>query len=562
MAPSSPTYNGIGTFSASIDTLTASFTAPGTYTAPGTTGDAFWDAKYAAALPAMPTDPNATPATTNAAYVSTTGNDSTGNGSRNSPFATISGAVGSITGGGQIIVLDGTYTDSGLAMAIANIPAGADTNNRTVVRAENRFGVRINFPTAFNFGQAAVDITGFVWVDGFLFACAGASGLGSGDYVALLGANARMTRCGCRNEYASAYGGIWAPSADTLVEDCFGFGSIRYGYAGGPGSLEIATENRTVARRVVIRTDYNDTAEPKADFSWYGNNSSNIAADASFQACISIDSERGYSGGSQDSYGSFYCPKNTQRIEFLSCMSIKKNAGNADMFLLEQTSQDHTVQDYVSVAPTLPSGFPPVLRPNGVEVTTGGYVKYNRVSIYEPPNTFIEDGWTGTTKTIGNSLFWSSNASTTFGTHGFTVSTCAFEPSSMAQGTGSVTNFTKPLYPVRTTDSPELNGTIGAQVLYSPGKFLSHWGETDYNTPQDGTNGQANEPLWPWPYEGYIKAFMSESWTTPGTANETPSTLNTTRGFCAPGNALDGNPLTLTRYIWELLGNAMPAGIY
>src|SRR5205085_1629742 len=60
------------------------------------------------------------------------------------------------------------------------------------------------------------------------------------------------------------------------------------------------------------------------------------------------------------------------------------------------------------------------------------------------------------------------------------------------------------------------------------------------------------EPLWPFPNEAVIKADMA-SYSGPGGAGA--------RGFTA-GNSLDGSPQTLTRYIWEYLGNQIPAEIY
>jgi hypothetical protein len=54
--------------------------------------------------------------------------------------------------------------------------------------------------------------------------------------------------------------------------------------------------------------------------------------------------------------------------------------------------------------------------------------------------------------------------------------------------------------------------------------------------------------LWPWPNEDRIKKEMCAT---------------TKRGFCADGKRLDGaNPVTLTSYVFEYLGHAIPGGLY
>ncbi len=61
----------------------------------------------------------------------------------------------------------------------------------------------------------------------------------------------------------------------------------------------------------------------------------------------------------------------------------------------------------------------------------------------------------------------------------------------------------------------------------------TRYGEAGYNT-------LTNTDLWPWSNEDRIKADMSAV---------------STRGFCASGQ-------TLTKYIWEYLGNTIPPEIY
>lgn len=82
---------------------------------------------------------------------------------------------------------------------------------------------------------------------------------------------------------------------------------------------------------------------------------------------------------------------------------------------------------------------------------------------------------------------------------------------------------------------------IGANIVYRYGADGSRYGESNYNS-------LTTTALWPWPNEARIKQEMC---------------ADTTRGFCSRGTRLDAvNPVTLTSYIWEQLGNPIPAGIY
>ena len=88
-------------------------------------------------------------------------------------------------------------------------------------------------------------------------------------------------------------------------------------------------------------------------------------------------------------------------------------------------------------------------------------------------------------------------------------------------------------------------GAIGAEVMFKTGATGSLYGEA-------GFDQKTSEPLWPFPNEAQIKADMA-AYNGPGAVGA--------RGFAA-GNSLDGTPQTLTKYVWEYLGNRIPADIY
>jgi hypothetical protein len=86
------------------------------------------------------------------------------------------------------------------------------------------------------------------------------------------------------------------------------------------------------------------------------------------------------------------------------------------------------------------------------------------------------------------------------------------------------------------------NGSdLGATVLNRYGKDGTRHGEAGFNT-------LTTTRLWPWPNEDRIKADLCAA---------------TTRGLCTTGRRLDGvNPVTLTSYVWEAVGQPMPADVY
>jgi parallel beta-helix repeat protein len=104
------------------------------------------------------------------------------------------------------------------------------------------------------------------------------------------------------------------------------------------------------------------------------------------------------------------------------------------------------------------------------------------------------------------------------------------------------------IYPTRIESSSNLDGLIngvelGARILYQYGATGSRFGEANYDT-------LSNISLWPWPNEARIKKEMCTD-------------VSITRGFCSTGTQLNGSSsVTLSSYIWEFLGTAIPASIY
>jgi hypothetical protein len=97
-------------------------------------------------------------------------------------------------------------------------------------------------------------------------------------------------------------------------------------------------------------------------------------------------------------------------------------------------------------------------------------------------------------------------------------------------------------------------GPTGATILWKIGVDHTLYGDPGWNTvrsPANGYGGTADQ-LWPWPNEALIKADMA-SYNGPGPVGA--------RGFCT-GTSKDGSAQSLTKYIWEYLGNQIPSSIY
>jgi hypothetical protein len=89
---------------------------------------------------------------------------------------------------------------------------------------------------------------------------------------------------------------------------------------------------------------------------------------------------------------------------------------------------------------------------------------------------------------------------------------------------------------------------VGANVVNMRGKSGTLWGETGYDTDYPSVS------MWPFPHEDLIKTQM-QTYNLHGVSGN--------RGFASStATSLDGSSQTLTKYIWEYLGNQIPAGIY
>lgn len=468
-----------------------------------------------------------------AKWVATTGSDSNAC-TEAAPCLTISYGISQLSSGGTLAVKDGIY--EGIAnlinVNVQAIPSGSE-GNYTTIRAENPMEVRItNGSDDINYVQNIVRVTGsYIKVDGFILEIVNDT---TPPAVAQIeGTHNKITRSIIRREGEADDYSTWITLGGSynLAEDVAGVGSARYGFYTGSSSAAI-TNN--IFRRAVGRVDYTESGQPKAVFAMYGNNSGTGAEYHLFQNCIAIDSQRGPQSP-QETYGGFYFPKNAKDVTIQGSIALNNDVAYAGFFLKELQGQNIKIEHSVSWGNYNSTGGAYGLRFG----SSNGPLDVDYVTVGDHPTAFYNNS-TGA-QNLTNSLIYydTSEANNDVWT---------------TKTNNSIQNYvaSSPSIPFTSFLSPPDN-TQGADITKRYGADGSLWGETGYDQRTD-------VDLWPWPYEDKIKEVFSEVNNAP--SGVTPSTNDTTRGFTEPGNDAFGQPLTLTRYIWQFMGNEIPAGIY
>jgi len=446
----------------------------------------------------------------------------------------------------------------------------------TTVMAEQDFGVLIDGTNFADWSDGLkMDGKSYITVRGIRFKCK-QSNLTNQPIDILNSNHIKIIRCG------ASYG----PTADNaasvnlgpacaycLVEECYAYGGARYQFL-------IYQSDHNVIRRSVGRCDYWTGTLQCANFCNYDSYMN------AFQNDIAVDSNYANLGGSS-LYGGWYFENkpqysvpayNTDDTCYLDgniLINIQSAIYGAG--LLDRVTGLHEIKNLVILKSNAgynscyPSAGTPTVSST---VTALNWTTYSITGSYASQDgyggggvSFGNDPLTGNkiTCTIKNSVLMNcaafgladtltssyncfyGNGAPTGASYGYTAP---------AIGTGSIT-ATNPLtsgvkYPCRTEAGSALATTgqggtpMGAQVMYKIGVSGTLFGETGWNV----TTG---DRLWPFPNETQIKSDMA-SYTGSGGAG--------TRGFCAAGNGLSGKPITLTSYIWEAMGSAVPADIY
>ncbi|MBI4846007.1 MAG: fibronectin type III domain-containing protein [Candidatus Omnitrophica bacterium] len=341
----------------------------------------------------------------------------------------------------------------------------------------------------------------------------------------------RLRKIGIKNGVhpEAEYGGAISASGNEycLFEDIFICGMMRYGINVGGGSSNCDN----ILRRVVARWEYCTTAQPRAAITVYGGSQGTPPCEnILLQNCIVID---GNSASGSTFTGGFSVPHETSNVHRYGCISLN-NGGYGFHSSEDELSHDNTNTHCV----VWDSG-------NGMwwrHLASGTSGAYNC--------TFEDTGPAGSSDAGRGSIYECEAKDNVF------INCNAANMTASGNVTSNRGDFT---YIIRSPIAGK-----GATIEKKMGVTGTLYGENGYNLLQDGTNEQADENLWPWPYEDKIKELFTEVNAPPSGYGLSPLDNDTTRGFCAGGDFFeysDGVPVrnTLTRYIWEYYsGNPMP----
>ncbi len=506
--------------------------------------------------------------------VSTTGVDS-GN-CKASPCRTIVYGISKMLGGDTLVVGNGVYPE---ANAIRNVPSGnagpdgvpgtAD-DVYTTVMAETDFGVLIDgsgWPDTWVYG-IRIENASYVKVQGFRVHGRQSNGTG-GPMTVLSSHHVKIIRCGF------AYGGVsdntatvdLGPDNDyVLVEECYAFGGGRYQYV-------VYWSDHTVIRRSVARNDYWRGSLQSAAFTNYDSIrtvwQNNIAIDSDESCCSghlyagffnenktdhANDTSQAFLGNIVLNYGAFYAAHLDWVVSGTRVLTDNIYWDSMGGYWGDQgpgVTASWTAKNLTSgAAKGLYDG--PNMGPGlgtGLSIY-GNLTNQVRDSIFAGNRSFgVADYVSGDYNAFsGNGANYGGQHTPTPGAHD--VTSVAIVPGVLkylprGPEAGSL---------LATAGSS--GGRVGAQVLWKIGVDGTLWGEPGYDTLRDAAHGFGGVPdrLWPFPNEAAIKLDMA-AYNGGGLAGR--------RGFCSAGKQLDGTSnVTLTSYIWEYLGNPMPASIY
>lgn len=458
-------------------------------------------------------------------YISSSGNDSTGDGSTGNPWKTPTKAIGEMSGGDTLIFKNGTYTGSDYY--IPDPPSGS-AEAYTYIRAETNFSVIINgnWAAGTPLGWQGVS---YIEVEGLIIKNVGrAMQLDNVDYCKFKNI-AIKNGTNYNSEYANCIvlGEEYSAGASTynLFQDIFIVGNMRYG-------LMFARADHNIARRVVIRYDGNTGQQPIACFCNYGDiGSYGGGNDNIYQNCISIDSNTSYI---ESSYANQH---GSEGNKYYGCISLKSK----HVHLSEDMGSGDSGNDWINGVSW--DCFGGSQYGHGMAMNTGynNLIDQSTIGYADAYQVINWDG--GGTKTLKNSYVIVSDGNADY-TDGVTQTYNTYYGGGAAPaGTGNTVADPDLDYIVLSKDegTGESSARRGAYIWYKRGIDDTLYGDSGYNT-------LTANVVWPWPNEATWHSIAAEA---DSASNCTPGN-DTDRGFAASG-------VTLTNYIWGYTyGNQPP----
>ncbi len=493
-------------------------------------------------------------------------------------FATLRAACAGMSGGDTLIIRDGTYSGLNNTMVQGYMPPSGSAGAYTIIKAEH--DGKAYFPDGW------VNCSNTVNAQYLQF-----EGLKSGGGCTLYGrptpalnpSYIKVLRCSFGTLTTANSGTVSGTAAGLniiegsyfLVEDCWSYGANSYSfsvYAGTCGNTHHVVFRRCVARKDNIGGNTNNNTSAFAAYR------ANYIA---FQNCIVIDGNRDEywidmqtNSNIERPYG-FYILRGAAGVSIDGCIVLNFKGmafGGSPSNVAAWSVNNSVAWDVPEITWTRNTAecSSTAFSPYTMNRLTAGHIRSTSSGVAD----ITARGFTQYMGSTGNADIKNSNISdvlgTVFSSNVFSSDyNCLYGNTTNYSGLSGGAHDTTTINPLagsllylpRIESGSALSGTgsggsdRGANILYKIGTSGTYYGDVGWNT-------VTSDALWPWPNEDRIKSEMAAY--SSGTVNIIPSgtgTLSGTRGFCN-GNSKDGTAQTLTKYIWEYLGNRIPAEIY
>jgi hypothetical protein len=467
------------------------------------------------------------------------GNTGTENGqTKATGYKTLWNAISHQASGDTVMIANGDWTGySGMSVDNGgHLPkSGTSYSKMTTFQAETDWQVKL--PAISDQGTGGVS---YVKFQGLIFV---------GQGIVYSWNHIKWIRCGFfnptdqgSNDCVFMIGGPYPGSQNgcsyMLMEDCVLWGAGRYTLVDYGG-------NYNIYRRVVIRHDryVSDDGYPGQESNFRGYGTTNSA----WQNCIAIDSDRQqYYANLGDTNAAYWIGDQSGGGGNIVEGSIALKTLRMAYLFAGTGVSTLTFRDSVGLGPgtSYDNVWAGALWSKGADVTaTNVFLQgYNQDAQQKGVDSESGDS------TIRNSIFKTLRT----GNSGYTADNNYYFNAGSGWGTHSVNvdPSTKGLlYPVRVEQGSVLaTGCNGARC--GP-EILNKIGVSGTAMDEQGWDTVTSEQLWPFPNEELLRTLLST--TSPGVPGA--------YGFTT-GTSLDGSPQTLTKYIWEYLGNQIPADIY
>lgn len=488
-------------------------------------------------------------------------------------YTNLQAAMAAMSSGDELIIRDGTYTGATNAIDSTHKPpsgpgTGTGDARFTIIRAENPGSVVFDGESTRNMlylaGTSLEKPYNLNWIkfDGIEWTRA----ISTSGHVAEMGLadHLMFTRCG----FSDAVGSGNPHNClminyldDSLFEDCYSYGNGNYNF------MIYQLCDNVIFRRCVARHDRYTLWDSPAAFACYSS-----GGDIVLQNCIVIDSDQyTYNTGSDGNPYPFRCWQiydpwgNGTKLQLTGCIALNNSGLSAIVASsMQATSEmhfDNCIVNWNSIA-------------GGVVLTGDGTVDFDHCLLGKISSTgkdvygfdYIQHGLFAASNVydITNSIIEDCTDADAYGlVYATSDYNCLWGNTANYSGTSAGAHDIDDVDPeagsleylIRVEGSSALDGAasdsgdIGPTITKQVGASGTLYGETGWDTVTE-------TDLWPFPNEATIKSkFAAYSYDS--------GNLTGARGFAAAGKQLNGtDDITLTSYVWEYLGNEIPADVY